>query len=113
MSKQRTAPRDLLARERMTRALDMCLRLDELLVSYWQRAKKDVAVAYLVLKIVDQRARLLGLNIESEEVEKPMIVIREVPGGYLGEDDKPLSNGAVSPSLISHTREYDAPLGNV
>src|SRR5258708_14885394 len=121
MSKQPTAPRDLLARERMTRALDMrksgatleaisnacgygsrssahkairralaelpvenatelrqveCLRLDELLVSYWQRAKKDVAVAYLVLKIVDQRARLLGLNIESEEVEKPMIVIR-------------------------------------
>ncbi len=155
MSKQRTAPRDLLARERMTRALDMrksgatleaisnacgygsrssahkairralaelpvenatelrqmeCIRLDELLKAYWQRAKEDISAAYLVLRIAEQRAKLLGLQVEAEEVERPYVVIREVPNGFLGEDDKPLSNGAVSPSLIDHVREYGVEL---
>ena len=66
-------------------------RYDELLVAWWQRAKKDINAAHLVLKIEDQRARLLGLNMDPT-VEPVRVVIREIPSGYISEPAS--SNGA-------------------
>lgn len=65
------------------RALEVA-RLDDLLLAYWQRAKKDIGVAHLVLKIAERRSRLLGLDLEPETRDSGhFVVVREVPAGYL------------------------------
>ncbi len=68
-------------------------RYDELLSAWWDRAKKDSYAAHLVLKIEDQRARLLGLNMEPT-VEPVRVLIREIPQGYLREPEPASTNGA-------------------
>ncbi len=84
------------------RALELA-RLDELLMSYWQRAKKDVNAAHLVLKIAAQRAQLLGLNIEPKFAEQQtQVIVREVPAGFLKLDEPAPSTNGSSPNGASH-----------
>ena len=66
-------------------------RLDELLLAWWQRAKKDVQAANFVLRVGERRSRLLGLDVEPQAVESSRVIIREVAMGYLGltEAEKP------------------------
>lgn len=75
-------------------------RYDELLVAWWQRAKKDITAAHLVLKIEDQRARLLGLNMEPT-VEPVRVLIREIPQGYLGEPEPAEHRNGAKPHEIT------------
>lgn len=93
------------------RALEVA-RLDELLMAYWQRAKKDVNAAHLVLKIASQRAQLLGLNIDPAEAEtRSITVIREVPSGWLN-----LDTSEVAPTLPpgdATVREYGVSIDKV
>ncbi len=76
------------------------MRLDELLLSYWQRAKKDINAAHLVLKIAEQRAKLLGLFATPESIETPYIIVQEIPYHYFG-DQKSVQNGHI-PEEVSH-----------
>lgn len=64
-------------------------RLDELLMSYWQRAKKDTNAAHLVLRIMERRARLFGLDFEAQPQGMPQtsVIVREVPAGFFGPVD--------------------------
>ncbi len=82
------------------RALE-CLRLDELLLAYWPRAKKDINAAHLVLKIAEQRAKLLGLFATTESIEIPYLSVQEVPFGYLS------GNGHVNGNTLDQDlRQY-------
>ncbi len=65
------------------RALEV-QRLDELMQSHWGRAKKEIPSAYLVVKIIETRCRLLGLNVENDATPlAPQVLIREIPNQYL------------------------------
>lgn len=84
------------------RSLELA-RYDELLLAWWQRAKKDIGAAHLVLKIADQRARLLGLNIEPVAIPEVHTILREVPQGYLREPEPASSNGAKPQAELTTT----------
>lgn len=74
-------------------------RLDDLQAAWWLRAKKDVGALHAVLRIMEQRARLFGICLEPTEVDKPKVVIREIPQmlGLLG----PINEQGVEPCQVN------------
>ena len=60
-------------------------RYDALLTVYLPKALAgNIGAAYVVLKVEEQRARLLGLDIAPEMAEnKTEILVQEIPFGYL------------------------------
>lgn len=46
-----------------------------------------------ILSIKDRRAKLMGLDVKSEEAARAMVVIREIPNGFLG-----------TPSIVQETK---------
>lgn len=78
-------------------------RLDELLLAYWQRAKKDINAAHLCLKISERRCRLLGLDLEPMAPGQPETIIREVPVGYLANLLEAGSSNGAKPQELTTT----------
>src|SRR6266567_7459425 len=81
------------------------MRLDELLLSYWQRAKKDINAAHLVLKIAEQRAKLLGLFATPESIETPYLLVQELPPTYLS------GNGHLNGNIMAEAAQNGSMIG--
>lgn len=59
-------------------------RLDDLLRPFMLRAMKgEKDAAFVVLRIMERRAKLLGLDAEPASAELAQVIIREIPAGLL------------------------------
>jgi len=81
-------------------------RYDALLACYMPKALRgNIGAAHLVLKVEEQRARLLGLNIEpADQQVQPELIVTEIPFGYLS-GEQPSLNGA-HPAPETPKEEY-------
>lgn len=72
-------------------------RYDALLTVYLPKALAgNFSAAYVVLKVEEQRARLLGLDIAPEtQVTGPELIVTEIPSGYLSgpREQEVMANG--------------------
>lgn len=60
-------------------------RLDALQLAHWKQALTDIKAAHLVLRIMEQRARLFGLNAEPDSTlpMESMIILRWPDGNQI------------------------------
>lgn len=78
-----------------------CLILDQLHAAVWPLAVPDnpkeppsLWAVDRMLKIIEARRELMGLDVKPEEVAKHPVVIRQLPPGYLGLQEVPNEHGS-------------------